>query len=83
METDDSVFLVSNLVLNHAADLRQEVLADDTVEVTVLWRGFVPDAFCQTDPLFFCITHKGPSTPLTTWQKQRGDMGSLIQRKMV
>lgn len=31
------------LVLNHAADLGQEVLADDTVEVAVLLGGFVLD----------------------------------------
>lgn len=32
-----SVSLLSDLVFNHAADLGQEVLADDTVEVAVLW----------------------------------------------
>lgn len=62
-----SVSLVSDLVLNHAADLRQEVLADDTVEVAVLWGDLVFDAFCQTDPLFLCITHEGPSATLTAW----------------
>lgn len=66
MENDDSVFLVPDLVLNHAAYFRQEVKADDTVKVPVLWGGFVLDAFCQTDPLFFCITHKGPSASLTS-----------------
>lgn len=55
---------MSDLVLNHAADLREEVLADDTVEVAVLWGHFVLDALCQTDPLFLCITHKGPSASL-------------------
>ncbi len=68
-----SASLVSDLVLNHAADFRQEVLADDTKEVAVLWGGFVLDAFCQTDPLFLCITHKGPSASLTAWQKQSGE----------
>lgn len=58
---------MSDLVLNHAADLRQEVLADDTVEVAVLWGGFVLDALCQIDPLFFCITHQGPSASLRAW----------------
>lgn len=58
---------LSDLVFNHAADLRQEVLADDTVEVAVLWGSFVLDALCQTDPLFLCITHKGPSAPLMAW----------------
>ena len=74
METNDSrVSSVSDLVLDHAADLRQEVLADDTVEMAVLWGGFVLDAFCQTDPLFLCITHKGPGASLTAWWKQRRD----------
>lgn len=59
--------LASNLVLNHAADLRQEVLTDDTVEVAILWGGFVFNAFCQIDPLFLCITDKGPSASLTAW----------------
>lgn len=67
MGTNGSVSLVSDLVLNHASDLRQEVLADDTEEVAVLWGGFVLDAFCQANPLFFCFTHKGPSASLTTW----------------
>lgn len=52
------VSLVSDLVLNHVADLRQEVLANDTVEVAILWGGFVLDAFCQTEPLLLCITHQ-------------------------
>lgn len=68
MGTNSSrVSLVSDLVLNHAADLRQEVLADDTVEVAVLWGGFVLDAFCQKDPLFLCITDKRPSSSFTAW----------------
>ena len=71
---------MSDLVLNHAADLRQEVLADDTVEVAVLWGGFVLDALRQTDPLFLCITHKGPSASLMAWWKQRGE--TSIQVKM-
>lgn len=65
--------LVSDLVLNHVADLRQKILADDAIEVAILWRCFVLDALCQSDPLFFCITHKGPGTSLTAWQKQRGE----------
>lgn len=65
MGTNGIVRLVPDLVLNHAADLGQKILADDTVEVTVLWGGFVLDAFCQTNPLFLCITHKGPSASLT------------------
>lgn len=59
------------LVLNHAADLRQEVLADDTVEVAVLWGGFVLDALRQTDPLFLCFTHKGPGASLIAWQEKQ------------
>lgn len=59
---------ISDLVLNHAADLGQEVLADDAVKVAVLWGGFVLDALCQTEPLLLCITHKGPSASLTAWQ---------------
>lgn len=59
--------MVSDLVLNHAADLGQKILADDTVEVAVLMGGFVLDALCQTDPLFFCITDKGPSASLPSW----------------
>ena len=34
----------TDLVLDHAADLRQEVLADDAVEVPVLRGRFVLDA---------------------------------------
>lgn len=60
-----AVSLLSDLVLNHVAYLRQEVLANDTVEVAILWGGFVLDAFCQTEPLFLSITQEGPSTPLT------------------
>ena len=58
---------MSNLVLNHAADLGQEVLTDDPVQVAVLWGGFVLDAFCQIDPLFLCFTHEGPNASLTAW----------------
>lgn len=60
-----------DLVFNHAADLRQEVLGDNTVKVAVLWGGFVLDALCQTDPLFLCFTHKRPRTSLMAWQKRR------------
>lgn len=67
MGTNGIVSLVSDLVFNHAADLGQKILADDTVEVAVLMGDFVLDALCQTEPLFFCITHKGPSTSLTAW----------------
>lgn len=59
-----------DLVLNHASDLRKEVLTDDTVQVAVLWGGFVLDALSQTDPLFLCFTHKGPRASLTPWQKK-------------
>lgn len=54
----------TDLVLNHAADLRQKILADDTVKVAVLWGGFVLDALCQPDPLFLRFTNKRPSTSL-------------------
>lgn len=66
MRTNGPASLVSDLVLNHAADLRQEVLADDAVEVAVLRGGFVLDALCQTNPLLLCITHEGPSASLST-----------------
>lgn len=65
------VFKGPYLVLNHAADLRQEVLGDDTVEVAVLWGGFVLDALCQTDPLFLCFTQKGPGASLIAWQEKQ------------
>lgn len=64
--------LLSDLVLNHVADLRQEVLANDTVEVAILWGGFVLDAFCQTEPLLLCITHQGPSASLTACTGKKG-----------
>ena len=67
IETNGYVSYVSDLVLNHAADLWQKVLADDTVEVAVLWGGFVLDAFCQIDPLFLRLAHKGPSASLDAW----------------
>lgn len=41
----------TDLVLNHAANLRQEVLADDAMEMAVLRGGFVLDALRKTDPL--------------------------------
>lgn len=63
-------FLVSDLVLNHAADLWQKILADDAVEVAILWGCFVLDALCQTDPLFFCFTHQRPGASLTAWHKE-------------
>lgn len=77
------VSLVSDLVLNHVADLRQEVLANDTVEVAILWGGFVLDAFCQTEPLLLCITHQRPSASLTacTGKKGKTDIGPLILGK--
>lgn len=72
IQPEPSNFRGPYLVLNHAADLRQEVLADDTVEVAVLGGGFVLDALCQTDPLFLCFTHKGPGASLIAWhEKQR------------
>lgn len=83
MGTDGIVLVVSDLVFNHAAYLREKILADDMVEVTVLWGGFVLDALCQADPLFLCITHEGPNASLTAWQKEkRGtEIGLLIQKK--
>lgn len=59
------------LVLNHVADLGQEILADDTVEVAVLWGGLVLDALRQTGPLFLCFTHKGPGASLVAWQENQ------------
>lgn len=59
--------LASDLVLDHAADLGQEVLADDPVEVAVLGGGFVLDALDQTDPLLLRVAHERPSASLAAW----------------
>lgn len=66
MQTDDGAFLRSDLVLDHAADLGQEVLADDAVEVSVLRGCFVLDAVGQLDPLLLRIAHQGPSASFTS-----------------
>lgn len=58
---------LTDLVLDHAADLREEVLADDAVEVAVLGGRFVLDALSQTGPLLLCVTHQGPGATLTVW----------------
>lgn len=60
-----------NLVFNHAADFRQEVLADDAVQVAVLWGGFILDALRQPDPLLFCFTHKRPRASLIAWKRKQ------------
>lgn len=61
-----------HLVIDHAADLRQEVLADDAVEVPVLGRGLVLDAVGQLDPLLLCVTHQRPSTSFTIYRRESG-----------
>lgn len=43
---------MSDLVFYHAADLRQKILCDNMVEMSVLWGGFVLDAFRKLNPLF-------------------------------
>lgn len=58
---------LSDLELDHAADLREEVLADDAVEVAVLGGRFVSDALGQTGPLLLRVTHQGPGTALPVW----------------
>lgn len=54
----------SDLVLNHAADLRQEILADDAVEMAVLRGASVLDALRQADPLLLRVAHQGPGASL-------------------
>lgn len=58
-------------MLNHAADLRQEILADDAVEMALLWGGFVLDALRQTDPLLLCFAHKRPGASRVAWQENQ------------
>lgn len=65
----------SDLVLNHAADLRQEVLADDAVEMAVLRGAFVLDALCQIDPLLLRVAHQGPGASLGR-RRKRGEGGA-------
>lgn len=62
----------SDLVLNHAADLGQEVLADDAVEMAVLRGAFVLDALRQTDPLLLRVAHQGPRSSLGPWRRRGG-----------
>ena len=61
----------TDLVLNHAADLWQEVLADDAVEMAVLRGGFVLDALRKTDPLRLRVAHQGPAASLAVWGEER------------
>lgn len=66
---------VSDLVLNHAADLRQEVLADDAVEVAVLRGALVLDALRQADPLLLRVAHQGPGAALRRRRRRGGGEG--------
>lgn len=58
-----------HLVLDHAADLGQEVLADDAVEVAVLRGRFVLDALGQGQPLLLRVAHQGPGAASATWRE--------------
>lgn len=63
-EAGGTTLQASDLVLDHAADLGQEVLADDAVEMAVLRGAFVLDALRQADPLLLRVAHQRPGAPL-------------------
>ena len=83
MRTDGNAWLETDLVLNHAANLRQEVLADDAVEMAVLRGGFVLDALRKADPLLLRIAHQGPGASLAVWQGGGGGGKDRRRHKVI
>lgn len=64
-------------MLDHAADLRQEVLSDDAVQVPVLRRGFVLEALSQAGPLLLSVTNQRPGSTLVLCNKMRSQHSFL------
>lgn len=63
-------------MLDHAADLWQEVLADDAVEVAVMRGALVLDALGEADPLILCLAHQGPGASLGRRRRREGGGGA-------
>lgn len=54
-------------VLNHTANLWDEVLRDDAVQMKIFRRLLLFNAFSKFGPLLFCVTNQRPCSTLTIW----------------
>lgn len=63
------------LLGDHAADLGQEVLTEELVELSLPEGGPLPKALCDLSPLFLCLAQEPPGAlagPLGPWGRNEG-----------